>query len=297
MNKTGWIILAGTFVVVFGGAAGLLAVAIYTWTDVSPESTPRSLQSGPETVAGDEPGAEPIGVVPEPEPTPSLRGVGTLTDANLARRLGALELEVKSLREQLAAERKWMKPLLDVYDRAKESGMLTEDGTPIEAGGLELLDDPLMAGTPAAARKLARELGLDSGRTKAFTKSYEDFLAKVKDLEEEHASVKRDGDTTTITITPFGQAGDQVRREWDDFVDGSLSADEKQGYDKQGVRNRLINSRGGTATRTIRIVEAGGAIQIADESDDGKGGKIMQTMQGPAAARDMMLEDYAHLLK
>ena len=190
-----------------------------------------------------------------------------------------------------------MKPLLDVYEKAKESGMLTEGGLPIEAGGLELLDDPLMPGTPAAARKLARELGLDPGRTKAFTKSYEDFLAKVKHLEQEHATVKRDGDTTTITITPFGQAGDQVRREWDDFVDGSLSADEKQTYDKQGVRNRLINSRGGTATRTIRIIEAGGAIQIADESDDGKGGKTMLASQGPAAARDMMLEDYVHLLK
>ena len=100
-----------------------------------------------------------------------------------------------------------------------------------------------------------------------------------------------------ITIPRLGQAGDQLRREWDDYVDGALTADEKKAYDKAGTRNRLLGARVGDWARTITIEESGGSIDIREAADDGKGGKSEQHMQGPAMARDIMLKDYAHLLK
>ena len=286
MNKTLWIILGTIFIVIFGGAAGLLAVLLFhTTAPVPAEEEPRNelLQEAPPSFDdGDSP------------PPPVLRGTDTPGEDAMARRMAALEAEVKKLREDLAAERAKNKPLHDLVEQAEAAGM--GPGS-FEAGGpgLEVVGGPDHGGPLAA--EIAKKLGLDAGRTKAFREAYERWLDKVEALEKEHAKVTVDGDTTTITIDRFGQAGDQLRREWDDLVEASLSADEKQAYDKQGARNRLVGSRSGDYARTITIKEAGGSIRVTQEADDGKGGKTHEEMQGPAMARDLMLQDYAHLLK
>ncbi len=290
MNKTSWIVLAAMLIVVVGGTAGVVAVALFSGVDGPPETT--TIEHDADDLPGSfDPGERTPDLIEAP---PTLRGAETPTDANLSRRLGALEDEVKSLREQLAAERKLTQPLRDMVDQAKEGGMLVGPGQPLGSG--EVIGDGL-PGSPAYAAKLAKDLGLDAGRAKAFKTSYESFLEKAKALEKENATVARDGDTTTITIKPFGQAGEQLRREWDDYVDSTLTADEKQGYDKRGARNQLIGNRGGDWTRTVKIKEAGGTISVGDSADDGKGGKTQQVMEGPAMAREVILSDYAHLLK
>ena len=291
MSKTGWIILGTIFVVIFGAAAAMLALMMFTWVE-APTEDPTSDEVLREVEFG-APDLDDIGPMPQPEP--ELRGVDAANDANTNRRLEVLEAEVKRLREELATERAKTKPLKDLYEQAEKCGMLPPGG--FEAGGpsLEVVGGP-ERGAPLAA-SLAKTLGLDDGRTKDFTEQYERWIAKVEALEKEHATVKVDGDTTTITIGQFGTAGDQLRREWDDYVAGALSADEKQAYDKQAARNRLLGARGGDWARTVSIKESGGTIRITEEGDDGKGGKTVQDTQGPAIARDMMLEDYAHLLK
>ncbi|MDF1702041.1 MAG: hypothetical protein P1V36_12865, partial [Planctomycetota bacterium] len=277
MSKTGWIILGTIFVVIFGGAAGLLAVMMFHSVAPPPREEPQSLEREFEDsqTDRDEPG---------PRPAPELRGPDTPTDANMARRLAALEDQVKNLRTELAAERKKTKPMRDMYEEAKKDGMLPESGP-----GIELLAEPLSAG--ALAGTLAKDMGLEARRAKAFAETYDAWLEKAKRLEKEHAKVSVYGDTTTITIDRFGRDGEELRREWDDYVAGALSTDEKQAYDKQGARNRLVGSRGGDFARRIRIKQAGGSISITAEGEDATGNKTVEETQGPALARDLMLAD------
>lgn len=288
MSKTGWIILGTIFVVIFGGAAGLLAVMMFNAVEPPPRDGPESLERELEDpdIDWDEPG---------PLPAPELRGPDTPTDANMARRLAALEDQVKDLRAELAAERKKTKPLRDMYEQAEKGGMLPEGAFESGGPGLELLAEPMSGG--ALAGKLAQTVGLEARRAKAFAETYDTWLEKAKGLEKEHAKVSVHGDTTTITIDRFGADGEALRREWDDYVARALSADEKQAYDKLGARNRLVGSRGGDFARRIRIKQAGGSISITAEGEDATGNKTVEETQGPALARDLMLADYAHLLK
>ncbi|MDA1195730.1 MAG: hypothetical protein O2894_11165 [Planctomycetota bacterium] len=283
MGKTGWIVLASTFVVITGGTAGLLAVAIFVGSAVdAPEPIGHEVVTHP---------------LPDESPPPALRGTDAAGEAPMARRLEALEGEVRSLREQLAAERKKTKPLVDMYEEAKDGGLLATEGGAFEAGGPgRAVEGDLLAGAEFA-KHLARAVGLDDGRAREFTENYERVLEKVKALEKEHATVTKDGDTTTINIRPFGRAGEEVRREWDDYIQRALTGEERARYDKAGGRSRLLANRAGDWTRTVRIREAGGSLTISDQATDADGNQTQQEMQGPALARDVMIRDYAHLLR
>ncbi len=297
MSKTAWMVIAVVLALLLGLVALGMVVALYSWVDAPQDHGPEHEMLMPEPPGGDEDSVP----APRPEPAPTLRGVEAPTDSNMNRRLAALEAEVKSLRDELAKERAATKPMRDMFEQAKKGGFIGPDGPGMPVGGIPdgaevVMDDSMLAGA-ALAKKLAGGMGLEGDRATAFGKAYDDFLGKVQALEKEHAKVAKDGDTTTITIPRLGQAGDQLRREWDDYVDGALSADEKKAYDKGGTRNRLLGARAGDWARTITIKEAGGSIDVREQGDDGKGGKSEQHMQGPAMARDIMLKDYEHLLK
>ena len=233
----------------------------------------------------------------ERDPAPRLRGAGAGSDEALLRRVALLEEKLRDLEAQLIGERERTKPMVEAYEQAVSSGALSTDGSQVLPDGstMALAGDAL--GGPMHAEKLARGLGLDASRVDDFGRSYEQFVAKIKVLEKAHATVRRDGDTTTLTIEPFGPAGEQLRQEWDDYVAQALSSEEREQYETRAVRNQLLGNRAGDGTRTIRIKEAGGSIQIDDEWEGGDGAQTNQVVQGPAAARDLILSDYAHLLE
>lgn len=286
MSRSGWLILGAIFVVVFGGAAGAMAVMLFSSVEPPPKQPPVEIFGDADTPPGWD------DVPPPPRIEPELRAA---PEASVARRLAALEAEVTRLREELASERAKTKPLRDLYEQAEKAGL--EPGA-FEAGGPGpvLVDGP-DHGAPLAKHLATKFLGLDEARAKAFGEAYEQWLARVEELEKQHAEVKVNGDTTTITIGRFGADGDDLRRRWDDHVAGTLSADEKQAYDKQGVRNRLFGGRTGRMARTVTIAERDGMVEVQDVGTDEGGGETQQVMKGPAMARDLMLRDYAHLLK
>lgn len=233
---------------------------------------------------------------PAPRAQPALASVGG--DASTMRRVAALEAEVRALRMELEAGRAAMKPLVAMYEQAKERGLVGVD-SPGGAGAISE-DMPLEVIEFLGAEGpgyVSRTLGLNPKRAAALAAEHKEILAQVKDLEKRHAEVTVDGDTTTIQIGAFGSDGETLRRRWDDWKRKNWTAQETRTHTNSGGDNSLFNGRLGAGARTIKIRETAGNIKVTESATSSDGEEFSSEIMGPAIARSAVLENYLHLLK
>ncbi len=223
-----------------------------------------------------------------PAPTPTLRGRDTSKD--LAGRVGALEKEVDDLRKAQAAATERVKPVLDAFEKLEAAGGATLAEPVAIPGG------PALEAEGSEVRKLARTLGLDASRREAMTTQFAQVLGEIETLEKEHAEVSRDGEVTTIKIGPYRDEGNRVIERWRDWVDRNLTPEEKDAYEKDHSESKLLGLRMGQFARTVRIDETGGAVRLTESIKTQGGPQQVVQATGPAEARDLLLEPYAHLL-
>ena len=268
-------------------AAAAVGVFVYYTADEDPAHDGLDMERASfQPVAAEEAGA------------PGLRSPGSNeTVAQLQRRVTSLETEVLILAAQLEESRNRMKPLLALLEAAKASGSVhfAPDGTPVIPESIEI-EDFGSVGVELAA-SFAKKMELTPERSAAFQKQYAETLAQVKALEQEHATVSVEGDSTTIRIGRFGSDGDQLQRSWSDWILSYLTDDQAASYKKQGGVNALFGGRMGQYERTIEIKEAGGNVSMSETSVSTGGEEYRTETTGPAEARDFVLEDYLHLLK
>jgi hypothetical protein len=231
---------------------------------------------------------------PRPAATPAPTGPALEAAAptrDLGTRLAALEAAVETLRAEQARAGERVQPLLAEFERLKSEGDVPQAGdvlATVPVSGAESDD---------GVRPLARKLGLDAARREAMATEWTKTLAEIEALEKEHAEVSRDGAVTTIKIGKYaGKASDAVRR-WREWVDRSLTPQEKEAYEREHGDSRLLGVRAGDFERTVKIDETGGVIRF-QESIATKDGPL-QVVQGtaPAEARDLVMEPYDHLLR
>ena len=291
MGQTATIILITGLLLLGAIVVGATVFGAYT---LAPD--PNETQGPPMHEAVADP--DPFDGIPPPPPPPVVLESG-LSNEDLLARLSALEQTVARLEKTIAEERAATKPLREAYEQALAQG-LTPGGAPIEFGGaipegLELVD---AGGGPGGPKGVTDRLGLKDERATAFQETYARLLKEAKALEKEHAKVSVDGDTTTIEIADFGSAGENLRRSWDDWKQQNWTSEELTAYRKGGGDSTLFGARLGSGARKVEIRETAGHIKLTESSTtpDGKEEFATETM-GPAIARDMILQDYAHLLK
>ena len=231
---------------------------------------------------------EPAAPRSDPVAQPALESGSDLASA--LRRIQALETKIRALEAEIAKTR----PLVEMYEDAKAHG-------PIPVGGVPVPERPgapavlLEEGDHEASAQLSQAMKLEGKRAKAFKDAHARFLKQIEALEKQNAEVKVDGDTTTITIKPFGAAADDLVRDWNDWKRDNWTADEVKAYKNNGGDNVLFGARLGQHKRTVKIREAAGNIQVTDSNDANVGFPVH--ISGPADARELVLEDYTHLLK
>jgi hypothetical protein len=209
----------------------------------------------------------------------------------LPDRVTRLEQAVEKLEARLTQVLARAQPLLDEVERAKrELAGVGEELPPVLGGGPGDVDGP------GDVRSLAKTLGLDANRREAMAKQFAETLTAIEALEKAHAEVTKEGEVTTIKIGAYGEQASGALQRWRDWVDRSLTPQEKEAYDREHGEASLLGTRAGHFERTVRIDETGGLIQIK-ESIRTKDGP-MDVFQGsaPAAARQLVLEPYSHLL-
>ncbi len=218
----------------------------------------------------------------------------------VSRRLAVVERRVATLERRLDGQAKAFEPVRRLFEQAKIDGMVSADGTPVApsaevpGGGGVVMDEGAESG-PRYVSQLGTTLGLTPERTKAMRAAVDGIFEKIKALEKENATVKKDGDTTTITIKPFD--GRHLQRDWDDWMARNLTVEERAKLEKKGASNRIFGARLGAFERKVKIKEVSGLIEIGESSALSKDMPTESWEVGPAAVRDLMLEPYAHLLK
>ncbi len=258
----------------------VMALGVYlgsTFFGERPASLPPRSATAPETVP-----------VVDTDP-PALRGSERSEDAEA--RLRALEREVNELRDRLSTVAAAVQPVLDLYERVKDEPTFP---SPEEGEAVPVTSERESTGDDA--RKIARALGLDADRREAMATEFARVLTEIEALEKAHAEVHEDGAVTTIEIGKYAEEGDRVLGRWRDWIDRNLTPDEKEAYERDHDESRLLGTRSGVVARTIRIDETGGAVQVTESIATKDGPQVVLQGTAPAAARDLMLASYAHLL-
>ena len=185
--------------------------------------------------------------------------------AALDRRIGALEDVVRTERESL-------QPLRDLYEawEKREPGLAER-----------IAADPDALVDHVDGADVEVELPHGEGVARA--------------LEERHAEVTVDGDTTSIHLAPYPD-GAALERRWKDWLSANLTPEEQDHLVKQGGTNKLFGSRLGSFDRRITIRESGGGIQVKEKATAPDGNEFQTEVQGPALGREFVLAEYLHLL-
>jgi hypothetical protein len=231
-------------------------------------------------------------------PPPTLGG-DEIERVNL--RLAAIEQRLEALQQAFDEYKKAVKPLPEFTERMDPGAFVPGGDRPVspetKASALRKAREAHMG--RGYAGRLARSLGLDAKRRKAFLDEYDRLMERVQAKEEEHAEVSREGDVTTIEIPRYPDGGDSLTRSWDDWLGANLTAEERERYDGEtgDAVDHLFMNRLGAHDRTIRIDESGEEIKVSERAEAGDGAAYHFQMNGPPAARDVLLENYLHLLK
>ena len=138
-------------------------------------------------------------------------------------------------------------------------------------------------------------LGLDSVRESAFTRTYEETMRKIRAAEERHASAKKDGKITAITVSPFPDEGKALAREWSQQLDALLSPAEREKYRKYSMERSLFPmglEQLGAEERTITITRTGNSYSVSESVATGRGGGWTRSATG----NESIVAPYSHLM-
>lgn len=117
-------------------------------------------------------------------------------------------------------------------------------------------------------------------------------------MERQHAKKSVDGDTTTITIEGHAADNDRLRGELETWVGRNLEAGERDRLAESGEYAVMLH-RLGSQPRAITVRTAEGQVLLRDEvrGTPGESGAMSLEVGGPAGLKDVLLSDYAHLLR
>jgi hypothetical protein len=226
-------------------------------------------------------------LAPSPEPSPAPRRAAASPPAAPGEPSPDFSAELARIRADLAELKTSIAPLqeTDLKLRPLLAGALGE-AAPARA------TTSVRADGPAGVGDL---LGLDSGRQAAFTRTFEDTMRKIRALEERHASVKKDGKITAITVAAFPDEGKALSREWSQQLDSLLTPEEREKYRKYSMEHSLFPmglSKFGAEERTITITRTGNQYNLSESVSTGQGGGWTRSASGD----ESIVAPYRHLL-
>jgi hypothetical protein len=144
----------------------------------------------------------------------------------------------------------------------------------------------------------AATAGLKGERAKAFVDAAVDMTRRAEEMERLHAKKSVDGGVTTITIEGHAVDAERLRTEFETWVGRHLESAERETMAKTGEYGVLVY-RLGSQPRTITVRTADGQVTLKDQarSAPGEPPSMAIEVSGPAAIKEMLLADYAHLLR
>jgi hypothetical protein len=228
-----------------------------------------------------------------PEPTTSAPILTPAPDA--------VERAALATRAKLEAHDARLARLEVLRDRLEAAGLLEEPpNSPAEAPQ----PLPVAKDTPSQTlrkqyERLAAELGLKAERAKAFVDVMTDTTQRMTEMERAHARKTVDGDVTTVTIEGHAADAQRLSTELEAWVGRNLEADERERIVETGEYGTLLH-RLGSRPRVITVRVADGEVKLTDQVREGPGGRSASMsieIGGPAGLKDLLLADYAHLLR
>lgn len=225
--------------------------------------------------------ASPVG----PPEAPARRSPAAPPPAVPDDRTPELWAELARLRAELAQLKKSVEPLQETDRQLRPLLAGAGEAAPARSAASVSADGPAGVGDL---------LGLDSGRQAAFTRTFEETMRKIRALEERHASVKKDGKITAITVAPFPEEGKALAREWSQQLDSLLAPAEREKYRKYSMEFSLFPmglQKLGAEERTITITRTGDSYSLSVSVSTGAGGGWTRSASGG----ESIVAPYRHL--
>lgn len=198
-----------------------------------------------------------------------------------------LSAELARVRAELAELKKSLEPLQET-DRQIRPLLAAAQGEPAPARAAASVRADGAAG-------VGDLLGLDSGRQAAFARTVEETMRKIRALEERHATLKKDGKITAITVAPFPDEGKALAREWSQQLDTLLTPAEREKYAKYSMEQSLFPmglQKLGAEERTITITRTGNQYSLSENVSSGRGGGWTRSASGD----ESVVAPYRHLM-
>ena len=126
---------------------------------------------------------------------------------------------------------------------------------------------------------------------------YETIIRNVTQCVHSSLDIQEVFENAVESIKIGAYDGSDLERDWQDWVSRNLNPDEQAQLEKERAANRIFGNRLGGFDRTIEIEETGGMVNLTESARQGDSQVYQTHMQGPALARDLIVEPFQHLLE